>query len=554
MTSVIPGSLWLKVVQPTSGSRRPRWLRASGPAASTASTSCRARWTNPAASRPLARCSRSSSTSSKASPARSASIVMRTSHPNPGASGKHAARALTPTSRWPESGSRGATPVRSRTSSRPTRFAIPKPPPIRRRKAATARSAMLSASGRSDPVRSASQSRSGPGGAARSPAERASPFRSRSMRSTAAPAASARSAVRSPERPSTTITSASGKSRRSAATVAPMRTSSFRAATRIVRPSGGLLTLVGQRLDRRDDAVGVVADAVVTGLGAREQERERQPAGLHVDVVHARYAQVAVALDDRGGGVARGHAHDGDARPLETADEALHERGGGLDVRGRLLVLSLLVLRRHPGQDDDRGVDRTGDVAGSLLHETARERAPERRVVLDQLAAELAAEIGEVGVVVGVRPQELVAFERGPELGAVHGHVQRDDVRRSSRVGVGERALDLGAEAAVRGTQEEHGDALALEPVLHEHGVGAGEELLGGLPLLRGGLLGGPGGVHVLLEARVLVAEELLLEPLARVDHAPRDGDAEQDSGRERHEHGRQRGHVVAEAEHRPPA
>ena len=63
---------------------------------------------------------------------------MRTSQPKPGASGKQAARARALTSRWPESGSRGATPVRRRTSSRPTRLATPKPPPILRRKAAKA--------------------------------------------------------------------------------------------------------------------------------------------------------------------------------------------------------------------------------------------------------------------------------------------------------------------------------------------------------------------------------------------------------------------------------
>ena len=126
---------------------------------------------------------------------RSASMVIRTSQPKPEASGKQAARARAPTSRWPESGSRGAAPVRRRTSSRPTRLAIPKPPPTRRRKAATARSASLSASGRSEPRRSASARSSGPGAAARSPAESASPFPSRSTRSTTRPAASARSAV-----------------------------------------------------------------------------------------------------------------------------------------------------------------------------------------------------------------------------------------------------------------------------------------------------------------------------------------------------------------------
>jgi hypothetical protein len=44
------------------------------------------------------------------SPARSASIVIRTSQPNPGASGKHTARARSLRRRWPESGSRAAKP------------------------------------------------------------------------------------------------------------------------------------------------------------------------------------------------------------------------------------------------------------------------------------------------------------------------------------------------------------------------------------------------------------------------------------------------------------
>ena len=50
-----PGSLWLTVVQPTRGRRRPRWLTPSGPAARTASRSWRPLWRKPAASRPEAR-------------------------------------------------------------------------------------------------------------------------------------------------------------------------------------------------------------------------------------------------------------------------------------------------------------------------------------------------------------------------------------------------------------------------------------------------------------------------------------------------------------------
>ncbi len=54
--------------QPTSGRRRPRWFVACGPNASRMSRSWRPRWRKPAASRPVARCSRSSSSSTEPEP------------------------------------------------------------------------------------------------------------------------------------------------------------------------------------------------------------------------------------------------------------------------------------------------------------------------------------------------------------------------------------------------------------------------------------------------------------------------------------------------------
>ena len=61
----------------------------------------------------MARCSRSSSISSTSSPARTASIVIRVSTPNPIATGKTASRARALRRRWPESGSRSERPQRS---------------------------------------------------------------------------------------------------------------------------------------------------------------------------------------------------------------------------------------------------------------------------------------------------------------------------------------------------------------------------------------------------------------------------------------------------------
>ena len=66
---------------------------------------------------------------------------MRTSQPKPAATGKHLERAAAETARWPDSGSRTSIPPSAPISLRPTRLAMPKPPPIRSAKTATFRSA-----------------------------------------------------------------------------------------------------------------------------------------------------------------------------------------------------------------------------------------------------------------------------------------------------------------------------------------------------------------------------------------------------------------------------
>ena len=85
------------------------------------SRSCRPRWRNPAASRPVARCSSSSSSSTSSSPARAASAVMRVSTPNPAATGKQSARATGERNRCPESGSRASKPDAQRARARAQR-------------------------------------------------------------------------------------------------------------------------------------------------------------------------------------------------------------------------------------------------------------------------------------------------------------------------------------------------------------------------------------------------------------------------------------------------
>src|SRR5215211_2587654 len=530
---------------PTRGRRCPRRFTASGPAATRASRSWRPRWTNPAASRPVARWARSSSISSSVSPARRASIVIRISHPKPGARGKTAPRARSLTNRWPESGSRTRRPVRSRTSALATPFAIPNPPPIRRAKAATTRSARPSTRRVTSPTRSASQRRSGPGAAARSPAESASPFPRRPRRMTTAPASSALSAVPSSEAPSTTRISAAGKLARSAATVVAIRSASFRAATRIVgsAPGGRELGGTGRR-EGRDRPVGLVAEPIVARLGALEEEREREPAGRKVDVVHAREPRTPVRLERRlHAGAFRSRDADGwDAGALEAADNAVEERLGRLALGARRVAVGL------PRSRDDDAVDVRRHAARLLLDERTRDLVHDRvvRRTAAELRSESAAEVPEV--VACVVRESLVGVEVVVEPLGIDGHVEGDEARRTARSGILERARDFALEVVVHGAEEDDGERLAAQAILYERHVGTLDERLErrepravGLPRIA---LGGK-----------LRPQSI---PLARGEgalgaaHLSRDRDAEDDSDREGEEDGRERRDVVAEVEQAP--
>ena len=162
-----------------------------------------------------------SSSSETLRPARAASIVIRTSQPNPAATREAvSARAAALRCRCPDSGSRASKPERARISVRAIVLAIPKPPPRRSANAAIARSSPLRTSGPRSPTRSASASTSAPAGAACSPSVSACPLPRLGSSSTRAPARSASAAVASREPSSATITSAPGNCSRSAATVA----------------------------------------------------------------------------------------------------------------------------------------------------------------------------------------------------------------------------------------------------------------------------------------------------------------------------------------------
>ena len=107
------------------GTSTPRWFAhaqatdhrspiARGRAARTMSNPCFPRWRNPGMSSEVARCSSAAGTSTTRSPARTASIVIAVSTPNPRASGRTAASASAVSARWPDSGSAGRYPHRSR--------------------------------------------------------------------------------------------------------------------------------------------------------------------------------------------------------------------------------------------------------------------------------------------------------------------------------------------------------------------------------------------------------------------------------------------------------
>src|SRR6266540_1080109 len=555
-TSGIPASLRIPVVRraarwariPRSSPLQRSSARPRGPTASSASRSWRPRCAKPARSRPVSRCSRSTSTSSTARPARSTSMVIRSSHPKPGASGKAAARARALRRRWPERGSRATKPVRRRISSRATRFAIPKPPPLLRVNEATRRSAPPRARGAREPFRSASQRSREPGDAARSPAESASPFPRRPKRTTTAPASSARSTVASDESPSTTMILDCGKSRRRAAIVFAIRSASSRAATRMVGGSGpGRLSTGGRRdwLDRWGDAVGGrVLDAVVARLRALEQQCEREPTGQRVDVVDARDALLP---EEREVGLRTGglHADHRQAGALEPAHETLEEGLGR--ARSALLVGVARGVRLLPCLDDDRAVHRSGGRPGALLDQAARERGPERRACsLDQVAAQGLPERPEVIASLGVLREQLISLKRRVELLGIDRAVERHQADGAARVRVDEGTLHRRADAAVHRAEEEHCEPLFCEPVGHQGRIGVREELLRGLAATLDDVRPAP-----LL--RELVAHRLdpvLHERVLGVPELPGNCGAEEDAYRQRDEDRGKRDQVVAEVEH----
>ena len=154
-------------------------------------------------------------------------------------------------------------------------------------------------------------------------------------------------------------------------------------------------------------------------------------------------------------------------------------------------------------------------------------------------------------MLVRVRGEDLVALERGCELGLVDRHLEREHARRRPGVRIGEGALDVGTRAPVGGAQEHDRDVLAFQPLVHQRRVGAREELVGSLSLGARGLALGSRSVEVLLELLVVVAEVLELGILSDVGDLPGNGHAEKDSDRERDEDSRQGSHVIAETEHR---
>src|SRR4051794_10725948 len=523
-------------VQPTSGSRRPRWFVAIGPHASAASSSCRPRWTKPRGSRPVARCRKGSSRSRTSSPARTASIVMRTSQPKPGASGKQAFRAAAESARWPESGSRASNPLNSRINSRAPRFAIPKPPPSRCSKAATARSASSSSRAAGLPRRSASQRSSAPGPASRSARLRACPLPSRGRRTTLAPAPSAAAAVPSREPSSATTTSASGSSARKAVTVSAIDRSSSRAATRTVSLSA---TRAGDR-ERRQGLVGGFLEAVLGGRRAAEQQHEREPALGLVQVVHAGEPGASERVYRRVGRDRRLHAYGGHAVRAEAFVEPEQEAARRPALRRR-------------GAGHDHAVHRLPAVAAALLDELVGERIPERSVAAGhELVPELPPEGSEPGL--AVVPLEVARRRRG-ELLLDSGHVERHLQRAEPhlrRAGVGECSVDRGAEPVVDRSGEQHRDPLAAQAVTHEDGIRLVDvELRRALLTLRE--LRGLGRlVELGLELRHALLEQA---PLRAVDEpAVGDPDPDEDPDHQREEDGGQRGDVVAEVEHQRSA
>src|SRR5205085_2372296 len=190
------------------------------------------------------------------------------------------------------------------------------------------------------PSRSASTSKRRPAGAARSASVSACPLPRAGSRSTRAPASSAAAAVPSLEPSSATITSAFSNAARRASTVRAIIASSSRAATRTAA-----ISATRGCLERWQHAVpGARLDPVVAGLGAVQEQGEREPADLLVDVVDA---GDPVSLERRDRGFVRVRRLDTDDRHrrrdqarIETGEEA-----GG----------SVVLLTGCPDDDDPVG-------------------------------------------------------------------------------------------------------------------------------------------------------------------------------------------------------
>ena len=187
------------------GAHRPASRRAAGafpgdstrqrPAASSASSSCRPRCRKPRDVAPGRAVVEVEVDLLDVSPARTRRWSSRTSHPKPGASGKHAARAARREPALAGERLAGRRSPPSPNELAPGALGQPEPAAARRANAATRGPHLASASGASSPRRSASQRRSGPGATMRSPAVSASPFPRSAKRRTTAPAASASAAV-----------------------------------------------------------------------------------------------------------------------------------------------------------------------------------------------------------------------------------------------------------------------------------------------------------------------------------------------------------------------
>src|SRR4051794_5247931 len=531
-TAATARSLRSPTSQPTRGSRSPRWLTAVGPQASKASSSCRPRCAKPAASRPVARWRSGSSSSEIRRPARTASTVIRTSQPNPAASGKHASRALGESERWPDSGSVGVKPDNARTSVRPARLAIPKPPPWRSAKATIARSPSAAPSFARSPSRSASTRRSRPAGASRSASVSACPLPRAGRLRTRAPARSASAAVPSREPSSATITSVPGKASCNDSTVRPMFDSSSRAATR----TAAISATPGGRFERRQHSVcRTRLDTVVASLGAVQEQGQCEAADCLVDVVDARNTVALKRLDGRLARVGGLGADDRDG----SGDQAGVEPGQ--EPRGPVVLLA-------GSPHDDDAVGRPFLAAGPLRHDLFGEAGPERGLPAGcELLGQALAERGQTRVA-HVPCERGDACELVVDLRDVERELQGSDPHPPAPSGVAERLFETRLNVRVRRAEEDERDPLAVQTVRHQLGVRVGNERLC-CALLRRQIVGMGSSIAEIaakLGDALLEQSSLRLVDVAAVcDPAP-DGD----SNDKRREDRRKRRHVVAEVEH----